>query len=96
VFFNNILIYITSWSKHLHHVHLVLVKLQENSLFVQKAKCAFGKRYVTYLGHVISEGDIDMDAQKVRVVLDWSLPCSVYLLRVFLGLVGYYRRFFKV
>jgi hypothetical protein len=38
VFFDDILIYSTSWSEHLRHVHLVLAKLQERSLFMKKSK----------------------------------------------------------
>jgi hypothetical protein len=32
-----------SWAKHLRHVHLVLAKLQEHTLFIKKSKCAFGE-----------------------------------------------------
>jgi hypothetical protein len=49
-FFNNILIYIPSWSEHLCHINLVLAKLQEHQLVVKKSKCSFGARKVAYLG----------------------------------------------
>jgi hypothetical protein len=42
VFFNDILIYSETWSKHLHHVRHVFSKLQEHQLFVKKYKCSFG------------------------------------------------------
>jgi hypothetical protein len=35
VFFDDILIYSSSWSKHLRHVRLVLAKLQEHHLFMK-------------------------------------------------------------
>jgi hypothetical protein len=54
VFFDDILIYSPSWSEHLLHVHVVLAKLQEHSLFIKKSKCALSERSVSYLGHVIS------------------------------------------
>jgi hypothetical protein len=65
IFFDNILIYSSSWSEHLRHVHLVLTTLQEHRLFVKRSKCAFGTRSVAYLGHVISEAGVAMDKQKV-------------------------------
>jgi hypothetical protein len=37
VFFDDILIYNPSLSEHLRHVHLVLAKLYEHSLFIKKA-----------------------------------------------------------
>jgi hypothetical protein len=91
VFFNEILIYSPSWSKHLRRVHLMLAKLQEHKLFVKKLKCAFGERSVAYLGHVISEAGVTMDGQKVSYVLEWPVPRTVLAVRAFLGLAGYYR-----
>jgi hypothetical protein len=73
----------------------VLAKLQEHHLFVKRSKCSFGERSVAYLGHVISVDGIAMDEQKVWAVLDWPLPHSVRVVRVFLELVGYYHRFIK-
>jgi hypothetical protein len=34
-----------------------------------------------------------VDPIKVRDVFDWKLPTSVTQVHIFLGLVGYYRRF---
>jgi hypothetical protein len=34
-----------------------------------------------------------VDPSKVREVLDWKPPMTVYHVRSFLGLAGYYRRF---
>jgi hypothetical protein len=68
--FDDILIFSSSWSEHLRHVHLVLSKLQEHNLFVKKSKCVFGASSVAYLGHTISAKGIAMDESKIFVVLD--------------------------
>jgi hypothetical protein len=34
-----------------------------------------------------------VDPSKVKEVLDWKPPMTVFEVRSFLGLVGYYRRF---
>jgi hypothetical protein len=47
------------------------------------------------LGHVISVQGIAMDELKIKVVLEWSVPKSVRAVRVFLGLVGFYRCFIR-
>jgi len=44
---------------------------------------------------VISKGGIVVDPSKVDAVLQWELPKSVFEIRSFLGLAGYYRRFIK-
>jgi hypothetical protein len=95
VFFDDILIYSSVWSEHLHHVRLVFEQLQAHKLYLKKSKCFFGARSVAYLGHVISVDGVAMDGEKVQVVLSWPPPTTVRAVRAFLGLAGYYRRFIK-
>jgi hypothetical protein len=93
VFFDDILIYSSSWADHLRHVRAVLAMLQQHQLFVKKSKCAFAVPSVAYLGHVISEAGVAMDPAKVEAVRDWPQPRSARAVRGFLGLAGYYRKF---
>jgi len=95
VFFDDILIYSSSWSEHLRHVRTVLRTLQDHQLILKKSKCEFGRPSVAYLGHVISERGVEVDKQKVEAVLSWPLPASARAVRGFLGLAGYYRRFIR-
>jgi hypothetical protein len=95
VFFDDILIYSSSWSDHLRHVRTVFRTLQDHQLRLKQSKCAFGQPSVAYLGRVISAEGVAMDKQKVQAVLDWPIPRSARAVRGFLGLAGYYRRFIK-
>jgi hypothetical protein len=95
VFFDDILIYSSSWSEHLRHVRLVFEQLQAHKLYLKKSKCFFGARSVAYLGHVILVDGVSMDGEKVQAVLSWPPPTTVRAVRAFLGLVGYYRRFIR-
>jgi hypothetical protein len=52
-------------------------------------------KQVTFLGHVISKGDISVDLSKVQDVLSWNVPTSVSDICSFLGLARYYRRFIE-
>jgi hypothetical protein len=95
VFFDDILIYSTSWAEHLRHLSIVLNALRAHSLHLKSSKCSFGTTAVAYLGHVISEGGVAMDAEKVAAVAAWPQPRSARGLRGFLGLAGYYRKFIR-
>ena len=93
VFFDDILIYSTSWADHLRHLRVVFDLLRQHRLFVKRSKCSFGVDSVAYLGHIISASGVAMDPAKVHTIHDWPRPRSARAVRGFLGLAGYYRKF---
>jgi hypothetical protein len=95
VFFDDILIYSTSWTEHLQHLRAVFTVLRDHQLHLKRSKCAFATDSVAYLGHVISAAGVAMDEDKVTAITSWPQPASARALRGFLGLAGYYRRFIK-
>ncbi|WVZ76347.1 LOW QUALITY PROTEIN: hypothetical protein U9M48_024329 [Paspalum notatum var. saurae] len=68
VFFEDILIYSSSWAELLQHVKSVLQLLHSRGLFLKRSKCSFGKETVAYLGHIISGDGVAMDPDKVAAV----------------------------
>jgi hypothetical protein len=42
VFFDDILIYSSSWSDHLRHVRTVFRTLQDHQLYLKRSMCEFG------------------------------------------------------
>ncbi|CAH8515498.1 unnamed protein product [Heterobilharzia americana] len=52
-----------------------------------------GVRSLKFLGHVIDEQGIRPLPEKVQAIQDFPVPASLKALRVFLGMVSYYRRF---
>jgi hypothetical protein len=95
VFFDDILIYSSSWAEHLQHIAIILNELQAHSLHLKRSKCSFGAPSVAYLGHVISTKGVAMDADKVAAVSALPPPRSARGLRGYLGLAGYYRKFIR-
>jgi hypothetical protein len=95
VFFDDILIYSSSWAEHLQHIAIVLNALRAHRLHLKRSKCSFGATSVAYLGHVISAAGVAMDADKVAAVAAWPPPRGARALRGFLGLAGYYRKFIR-
>ena len=92
VFIDDILVYSKSEEEHLR---IVLYTLKEKRLFTKLSKCEFWLREVSFLSHVISKGGIVVDSSKVDVVLQWKTLKSVFEIRSFLGLTGYYRKFIE-
>jgi hypothetical protein len=68
VFFDDILIYNSTWTEHLQHVWLVLQVLSHNKLAMKQSKCSFGASSVEYLGHIISNVMVALDSAKVEAV----------------------------
>ncbi|KAJ4758083.1 polyprotein [Rhynchospora pubera] len=95
VFFDDILIYSSSWAEHLQHVRTILLQLRNHKLKLKRSKCSFGQTSIAYLGHVITHQGVTMDQSKVQAISDWPAPANVRALRGFLGLAGYYRRFIQ-
>jgi len=95
VFIDDILVYSKSEEEHAEHLRIVLRVLKENQLCAKLSKCEFWLREVSFLGHVISKGGIVVDPSKVDAVLQWESPKSVFEIRSFLGLAGYYWRFIE-
>ena len=68
VFFDDILVYSSSWSNHLLRLNLVLQLLQQHQLYAKLSKCSFGLQPVDYLGHTVSGQGVAMDKSKVQAV----------------------------
>ena len=50
---------------------------------------------VSYLGHLIQEGIVTPDTEKIQVILLWPKPTSLTTLRAFLGITEFYRKFIR-
>ena len=50
---------------------------------------------VRYLGLIITTKGVQMDMEKVSVVLDWANPRNVKDVQSFLGFANFYRRFIR-
>lgn len=95
VFFDDILVYSHTWEDHLSHLQQVLTLLAKDQWYIKMSKCAFAKKLIACLGHVISQQGVSTDPAKVEAVSTWPTPQSVKDLRGFLGLAGNYRKFVR-
>ena len=77
VFINDILIYSKIEEEHKEYLKIVLQELRDHQLFPKFSKCDFFNDKIQYLGHVVTKEGISVDAEKIRVIEDWSVPKDV-------------------
>ena len=92
---DDILIYSQSKWEHECHLRIILQVLRDHQLYTKFSKCEFWFTEVRFLGHVVSASGVSVDPEKVKVVMSWERPKSVFEIRSFLGLAGYYQRFIE-
>lgn len=95
LYLDDIIAFSPTFEAHISHLDLVFTRLGAYGLKVKPNKCCLFQSKVNYLGHVITEGGVSPDPEKLRAVEAWSAPQNSTQLRAFLGLAGYYRRFIK-
>jgi hypothetical protein len=93
VFIDDILIYSKTEEGHEQYLRVVLETLRKHKLYAKFSKCEFWLKKVGFLGHILSEGGVAVDPEKIRTVKDWRAPTNQTEVRAFLGLAGYYRKF---
>ena len=74
-------------------MRIVLQLLRDHHLYAKFSKCEFWLTKVRFLGHIVSASGVD--PKKVEAVMSWERPKSVFEIRSFLELAGYYRRFIE-
>ena len=95
LFFDDILIYNSSWKDHVQDVDRVLKLLEEKQLYAKTSKCFFGVQEVEYMGHIVSQEGFTVDPNKMKAIKEWKAPTTIKKLRGFLELIGYYHNFVK-
>ena len=95
VFVDDILIYSQSEWEHEYHLRIILHMLRNHQLYAKFSKCKFWLTEVRILGYVVSASGVSVDPEKVEAVMSWERPKSIFEIRSFLGLAGYYRRFIE-
>ncbi|KAK9743631.1 RNase H-like domain found in reverse transcriptase [Popillia japonica] len=92
-FFGNIAIQGRTREELYTRLRAVLDPLRLHGLRLNKKKCTFFAKSITYLGHTIDSKGLHTSPDNVKAILQSPRPNDMSQLRGFLGLVHYYQKF---
>lgn len=93
VYLDDIIIFSETFEQHLKDVEQVFTKLNDHNIRLNGKKTFLGQTRIKFLGHTITKDGIKPDPSNLIPISNFKTPTSVKMLRSFLGMVSYYRRF---
>jgi transposase InsO family protein len=90
---DDIVVYSDEFNLHLTHLTSVFDCLVKNGFQLKAKKCQFLRKSIHYLGHVVGNGQIRPNPDKIKAIQDMPHPISKDEMLSFLGLISYYGRF---
>ena len=78
---------------HLAALQRFFERIRQFRLRLNPKKCTFGVTSGKFLGHIVSEHGIEVDPEKIKVILDTPAPRNEKEIRGFLGRLQYISRF---
>ena len=92
-YIDDAIIHSDTFEEHLQNIRAFFDRLTDAKLTVNLAKSEFCHATVTFLGHVVGQGQVKPIDCKVQAISEFPEPtCKRQLMR-FLGMAGYYRKF---
>ena len=95
MYLHDILVYSESAREHVAHLHAVFERLCQYKLYAKQKKCTFASCSIKYLGHIVENGQVCVDDDKVTTVRTWPTPTCVKHVLYFLGLANYYSEYIE-
>uniref|UniRef100_A0A8C5P957 Gypsy retrotransposon integrase-like protein 1 n=1 Tax=Leptobrachium leishanense TaxID=445787 RepID=A0A8C5P957_9ANUR len=95
VYLDDILVYSDNLQEHHIHMKEVLSRLRKNHLYAKVEKCLFETSSVSFLGFIITAGNIKMDPEKIKAMESCPIPVTRKETQRFIGFANFYRKFIR-
>ena len=92
-YIDDAILYNDEWKQHLQNIRSFFDRFSDAKLTVNLAKTEFCHANLTFLGHVVGQGQVKPVEAKVQAITDFPVPSTKRQLMRFLGMAGYYRKF---
>ena len=86
-YLDDVIIFSETEEQHLKHIQIVLARLKQANWKLKKSKCAFFKKELHYLGHILTTDGIKPQTEKIKAICDMKPPTNQKGVREFLGMV---------
>ena len=90
---DDILVYGTTRDEHDNNLLQALKRLDDKDLRLNLDKCVIAAKSVSFLGHIISSGELRPDPNNVASIQKFHEPTNLKELQCFLGMLNYYQDF---
>ena len=92
-YIDDVLTHSLGWNEHLCELRKLFERVRSAGLTMKPSKCKLGFTSVDYLGHIVGEGEISPNPDKLFNIQQAPIPQTKKQVRSFLGLVGFYSKF---
>lgn len=93
VYLDDLIVFGRNLEDHNKNLMEVFERFREVNLKIHPRKCAFLRKEVLYLGHIISSNGIIPDPSKSNVMKNYPTPKNADEVRRFVAFANYYRKF---
>ena len=94
-YLDDLVVFINDWEQHMQRLRELFRSLSSANLTINLLKSEFGHARVTFLGHVVGQEQVSPIEVKMKAIVQYLVPENKKALMRFLGMAGYYRRFWR-
>lgn len=94
-YLDDVTVFSPTFKDHLQRLATVFSLFRSADVPLNSSKCHFGSRGISVLWHLLNAAGIQPDAENVRAVRNFPVPCPARDVRSFMELWSYLRRFVK-
>jgi hypothetical protein len=95
IYLDDIIVYLDSTKEYLRHLTQVFKIIRKYIFYIKLSKCIFAVLCLEFYGYLIRNEIIRFLSFKVVIIKKWPTLINIHEIRVFLGMVTYYRRFIR-
>ena len=92
-YYDDIIIKSDTFTQHLKNTKLVLQRIRNSGFTLNALKCHFFQTKLSYLGHIIEDGTVSLDPDRMKTIVKFPRPQDVKQIRRFIGMAQFCHRF---